>query len=480
MRVRWPRRQRAGAGFTAPAAAPATLQAIRLPGVSSALRRVLEEHGTPEVEGAGSPKDEAIVLLKLAAEIEHALLVQYLYAAASVAGSAPGGVDSRSKIMTVAAQEMGHLISVQNLLLAIGGTNAMHLGRDSMRASALDDNPIPLRLEPISHSTLARFIVAEMPAKIPDGTLQQRVDQLIVEARAAAGVEPHRVGALYAKLFWLFQPTDAPAPPLNLSPEPSVQLHSGAHLQPADFVSSTVRDPYSAMRAEWVRGGVPDFKLAEVTDAASAMKLIAEISAQGEGLEDAHDSHFFEFVELLDDFEAGRVAVTDLPKSPVARIAAAPDADVTTPIVTPYAKLWAEIFDLRYNFLLLDLWHAMSTDRNAAARAALIELAYANMEFVDGVTRQLLGLRAAGNADDAAPPFGLMFEDLPATDALRWARHRTLLASQQEIVRSIEESPEFKDADSGEILDFDGSVLLANLSNSDADRQSLIAAHLGT
>jgi hypothetical protein len=38
----------------------------------------------PRIADAATPKDDAIGLLKLAAEVEHALLVQYLYAASSI------------------------------------------------------------------------------------------------------------------------------------------------------------------------------------------------------------------------------------------------------------------------------------------------------------------------------------------------------------------------------------------------------------
>ena len=74
----------------------------------------------------------AIYLLSTAAEIEHALMVQYLYAAYSIdLSSTAGGADPafcQRVILGVAKEEMGHLITVQNVLRLLGGP--LHLERD--------------------------------------------------------------------------------------------------------------------------------------------------------------------------------------------------------------------------------------------------------------------------------------------------------------------------------------------------------------
>ena len=71
----------------------------------------------------GSPlrgRDEAIFLLHIAGEIEHSLMVQYLYAAYSLdAHQVPGNrhenaVTWQHAILDIAREEMGHLITVQN------------------------------------------------------------------------------------------------------------------------------------------------------------------------------------------------------------------------------------------------------------------------------------------------------------------------------------------------------------------------------
>jgi hypothetical protein len=171
-----------------------------------------------------------------------------------------------------------------------------------------------------------------------------------------------------------------------------------------------------------------------------------------------------------------------LPVNPVARLAPAPDAGTSTPILTPYAKLWAELFDIRYNLLLLDLWHAFSTPRSSPARSALIGLAYANMDLVWEITLQLLAVREMTTSTDGAAPFGVRYEDLPESGPLRWQRHEHLLASQAEVIAAIRNSPEFQDCSGGqcEVIDFEGHLRIGNIEQNDVARRALIQSGLGT
>ncbi len=80
----------------------------------------------PLIQPPRKPRDEAALLLTVVAEVEHALMVQYLYAAYSVRydleNHAHQGA-ARSlhlRLLQIAREEMGHLITVQNLLLLVG------------------------------------------------------------------------------------------------------------------------------------------------------------------------------------------------------------------------------------------------------------------------------------------------------------------------------------------------------------------------
>src|SRR5918998_2799309 len=81
-----------------------------------------EDQLTLEVVPPMSPRDEAIFLLHTAAEIEHVLMAQYLYAAWSLPLDGPAVVQRwRRDILQIAREEMAHFASVQNLLRFIGG-----------------------------------------------------------------------------------------------------------------------------------------------------------------------------------------------------------------------------------------------------------------------------------------------------------------------------------------------------------------------
>src|SRR5271163_4661017 len=72
-------------------------------------------------------RDYVIMLLHVGAELEHGLMVQYLYAAYSLGGDHLSHADHaevrkwQDLILTVAREEMGHLLTVQNLLCLLGG-----------------------------------------------------------------------------------------------------------------------------------------------------------------------------------------------------------------------------------------------------------------------------------------------------------------------------------------------------------------------
>src|SRR5687768_12109802 len=61
------------------------------------------------------PEEELVDLLQNAAEIEHGLMIQYLYSMYSINHLVTKGILSE-----IAIEEMGHFITVQNLLISCG------------------------------------------------------------------------------------------------------------------------------------------------------------------------------------------------------------------------------------------------------------------------------------------------------------------------------------------------------------------------
>ena len=177
---------------------------------------VLPEAETLEHSQPLTARDEAIFLLHTAAEVEHALLTQYLYAAYSLkpAKAAPPDRQAavrgwRATLLGIAREEMGHLITVQNLLRLIGGP--LNLEREDYPFRN-DLYPFHFRLEPLSKHSLAKYVVAEMPllADTPE-----EIREIQQRATGANEIPVNRVGALYVRIARLFSAPDRrrPCPP---------------------------------------------------------------------------------------------------------------------------------------------------------------------------------------------------------------------------------------------------------------------------
>jgi Ferritin-like len=106
-----------------------------------------------------------IQLLHIASSIEHALMVQYLYAAYSLDDERrkPEEQSSvtlwRNLILSIAKEEMGHLLTVQNVLCLLGGQ--MELVRENYPWDS-GFYPFEFRLEPLTVGSLACYLYAEM------------------------------------------------------------------------------------------------------------------------------------------------------------------------------------------------------------------------------------------------------------------------------------------------------------------------------
>lgn len=363
---------------------------------------LVERVGVPVVEHAGTAREVALTLLGVAAEVEQALMVQYIYAAVSVSPNpGPDGLDHRQGLLRIAVQEMGHLASVQNLLLLLGGRDAFHLQRDVLRLKS-EENPIPFVLEPISASSIATYVLAEMPAEVPP-ELADRVDELIALAEKTAGDDLHRVGVIYELLLYMFG-AETTVDFAALAPLPDPPTLTDADLQDPATVAR-----YEARREEWEIDS-DDIILPTITTLEQAREALAAVAAQGEGLQDLASSHFGAFMQLDQAFHAGDVAVRPMATAPTVDAAAPTPA---TLITHPYTRLWAQVFDAQYELLVITLYQAFGTPRaddgdggDDDRRGQLASLAIRAMrtvivEVADLVTE--LPLRADGTGAAGAP-----------------------------------------------------------------------------
>jgi hypothetical protein len=373
-----------------------------------------------EVVPPMSPRDEAIFLLHTAAEIEHALMVQYLYAAWSLPPDAPATVRRwRRDILQVAREEMAHFASVQNLLRFIGGP--LNFDREDFPFRS-DLYPFPLRLEPLGRSSLARYIAAEMPAE-PD------VDPEILTAMhalvsAGDGQPVNRVGALYNRLITLIK-DERRLPDSLFRPETTTAFQALPSRYRADV------------------GQGPLF-LRVVQSRDEALSLLDDIARQGEGEDSILDSHFLTFVEIFDSWPAAdRDGISlEVPTDANTTSAAVEGDDgglAAGRITHPHARRWAAIFNHHYRMLLAWLQHALLTPSDAAASKGLSLRVFAEMLVLSDVGQLLATLpRTADGAGRAGAPFelpySLAFPDLPSQ---RWDYQRDLVASARAQVQAL-------------------------------------------
>lgn len=119
-------------------------------------------------------REQLLHLLAEAAEIEHTLMCSYLYAAFSLKRAGEPGVSPelaetlerwRKAIMDVAVEEMGHLVIVANLTIAVGGRP--HFGRPNFPvAPGYFPSGVAVRLTGFSAETLKHFIFLERPQDV--------------------------------------------------------------------------------------------------------------------------------------------------------------------------------------------------------------------------------------------------------------------------------------------------------------------------
>ncbi|MGC1547329.1 MAG: ferritin-like domain-containing protein [Rhodanobacter sp.] len=187
-----------------------------------------------------SPSREQIVhALYEAAELEHCLMCTYLYAAFSLKCSLAEGLTAeqldavirwRRTILQVATEEMGHLASVWNITVALGG--APRIGRSNF---PVDPGYLPagvvVKLAPFNAATLQHFIYLERPADSaePDGEgfAPERIFVRGVDGPRLTpmALDYNTVGEFYEKLSaGLRQLVDAHGEAGALCGDPALQL----------------------------------------------------------------------------------------------------------------------------------------------------------------------------------------------------------------------------------------------------------------
>jgi CDGSH-type Zn-finger protein/truncated hemoglobin YjbI len=406
------------------------------------LAQVIATRGgraAPEAPFVIEHREALIYMLCEAAELEHGIMCQYLFAAFSMKQSEDEGLTPaelaavtrwRKQISHVATQEMLHLALVQNLLSAIGA--APHMTRPNLPQPA-GHYPagVQLALLPFGEKALRHFMFLERP----EGMDLNDADGLAAVGRAI----PHKnerdivpTGQDFATVGHLYRSIEA----------------GFAHL--ADKYGERwlfVGPPRAQATEQYLRWP----ELVPVTGLASAQRAIDTILEQGEGPRGHwRNAHFGQFVEILDEFErmsADNPAFT--PTRPVIPVNVRPGLPpIEMPLITD--QLTARVTDLFNvgNEILLQMFerffaHTEETD------AQLKVLADGTIRLMFGVIKplgDLITTLPAGPGYDgqtAGPSFELFYEDddlMPHREAA-WTLLAERLDETAVLCREIQAGP---------------------------------------
>jgi hypothetical protein len=421
--------------------------AVTAPAEGSLLNAI-RTFGSPVVPNK-TPLEEAQILLSAGAEIEHALLVQYLYAAWSL-----GGNQAADRVRDIAIQEMCHLITVQNLLLFTGAGPS--LARQDQDPNPLLD-PFPFTLRPFAKEVLEQFLLAEMPP-LEEMSPSQRA--LMEPIKRAHGDTFHPVGLVYARIFWLFQQDDQPDPQW---PEVARQLAGQPGFEPGRHVNSFLGENTAAtfqvdgaIEPEWQAQFDRDGIFETVDSRAKALKTMADIARQGEGLASSTDSpsHFKTLLDIFSNTDLTQLPVVKVPSNPFLSDQADPHPDIEANRITQkLAVALCRVFNIRYRILLAALRGALARNRSVPADAG-VRSRYATWALEEmrssmrGLVRNIMSLPAKDGGAvaqlTAAPTFALDGVTLPsdqaALDELITDLHRSSAAA---VMTALAQNPSF-------------------------------------
>jgi rubrerythrin len=353
-------------------------------------------------------------------------------------------------VLGIAKEEMGHLVTVQNLLKALGAP--LNLDREDYPWGS-DFYPFEFTLQRFALPSLAKYVCAESPVDWsgPEATEIMRV------AALAAGQDVNQVGALYGRL--------------------SEILSNKAWIPDTAFQAATL--PYQASWDEWGRGyrlgdrgqesgnvpavRTPDLLIIQVWSRDTALSALQQIGQQGEAVDAlANDerSHFNRFLGIYRELSGLDPATQELVSRPVAdnpttsqllnerapqALAESPEVEgkrEISEITESEALSWAHLFNLRYRMLLVNIVTSFETagpldnSDSTSARGGLINRSFAEMYNLRAIAGMLVQLPLdAAARQHAGPPFEMPYTiDLPRQPRDRWIQQRELFRASQILI----------------------------------------------
>jgi CDGSH-type Zn-finger protein/truncated hemoglobin YjbI len=393
----------------------------------------------PEAPFVIEHREALIYMLCEAAELEHAIMCQYLFAAFSLKQTPEEGLSGdqleaaarwRKQVTHVAVQEMLHLALVQNLLSAVGA--APHLTRPNLPAPASHyPAGVQLALLPFGERALRHFMYLERP----EGMDLDDADGLAAVGRAAPVLSERDIvprGQDFATIGHLYRSIEA-----------GLARLAGKYGEDWLFVG-----PPRA-QATQAYFGWPE--LVTVTDLASAQRAIEEILEQGEGPRgDWRHAHFGQFVDILDEYQQlGQANPGFEPARPVlAANVRPPERDVDVPLIgDPLTAQVTDLFNVGYEVLLQMFERFFAhTEETDAQLKTLADATIAVMLRVIRPLGDLVTTLPVGDAHPgmtAGPSFELFYESdylMPHREAA-WALLAERLDAAAGLCEQLQASP---------------------------------------
>jgi hypothetical protein len=303
-------------------------------------------HGAREGQMVLAHREALIYMLGKAAELEHLVMCQYLYAAFSLKTTDKEGLSAdqlsmvkrwRHELLEIGEQEMLHLALVQNLLTAVGAAPRFARPNFPVPRGALPA-AVQIALVPFGETALRHFAFLERPEGV------DMADADGFAALAEASELPH-------------DETD----------------EIGPHLQDFETIGHLYRSIEDGLGslAEGMgesrlfigpveaQANAEDFGLDElltVTDLASAGAALEMIVEQGEGARgDWRDAHFGRVVRMLDEYLDAREADPSFqPTRPVVLAHVRPPASGVPVILIeePFSARVTDLLNATYEVLL--------------------------------------------------------------------------------------------------------------------------------
>jgi hypothetical protein len=319
-------------------------------------------------------------LLIQAAQIEHLIMCQYLYASFSLKTGADEGLTPEQadavgrwhKLLTgIAVEEMLHLALVSNVMTAIGA--APTLSRPNFpRPSEYLPPGVHFALLPFGDASLTHFLYLERP---------EGMERLDAEGFVPAAPSPDPVAA--DEVMPRLQDF-ATVGHLYRGIEDGLTHLAGRLGERALFVGP-LRAQATPELFHWPQ-------LIAVTDLASARAAVEEIIEQGEGARgDWQDAHYGRFLGIWEEYRRLREADPGFqPARPVIPAFTRQPYDLAEPqplLTEPGTRRVAELFNLGYEVLLHVLTRFFThTDETDEQLGVLIDAAFGLM---GGVMRPL-------------------------------------------------------------------------------------------